>query len=174
MTFCEVSASGQKQTYASQKGVSALPPDSDPKSGYPQTVMSALHLKADVCGANRRFCFGPEADILPSSQRLSLKLLRRSKYPCAPIRFRYTTTPHDRLDWVLTAPCTGVFCTARLQVEVRHHHPQSIGNCQNKDVHQNDHSKARLFHFSARDTKLEWPAASYRIVPSILQTNAWL
>jgi len=26
-------------------------------------VMSALPLKADVCGANRHVCFGPKADI---------------------------------------------------------------------------------------------------------------
>jgi hypothetical protein len=26
-------------------------------------VMSALHLKADMCGANRHVCFGPKADI---------------------------------------------------------------------------------------------------------------
>jgi hypothetical protein len=26
-------------------------------------VMSALHLKADMCGANRHVCFGPIADI---------------------------------------------------------------------------------------------------------------
>ena len=26
-------------------------------------VMSALHLKADICGANRHVCFGPIADI---------------------------------------------------------------------------------------------------------------
>ena len=26
-------------------------------------VMSALHPKADMCGANRHVCFGPKADI---------------------------------------------------------------------------------------------------------------
>jgi hypothetical protein len=40
-----MSALGQKPTYA------------------PQQVMSALLLKADVCGANRHVCFGPIADI---------------------------------------------------------------------------------------------------------------
>jgi hypothetical protein len=38
-------------------------PNSDRKSGHAATVMSALHLKADVCGANPYVCFGPEADI---------------------------------------------------------------------------------------------------------------
>jgi hypothetical protein len=28
--------------------------------------MSALHLKADMCGANRHVCFGPEADMQKS------------------------------------------------------------------------------------------------------------
>ena len=40
-----MSALGQKQTFA------------------PQKAMSALLLKADVCGANRHVCFGPKADI---------------------------------------------------------------------------------------------------------------
>jgi hypothetical protein len=37
--------------------------NSDRKSGFPQKVISALPPKADVCGANRYVCFGPEADI---------------------------------------------------------------------------------------------------------------
>ena len=40
-----LSASGQKQTYAVQKGMSGLPP------------------KADMCGALAHVCFGPLADI---------------------------------------------------------------------------------------------------------------
>ena len=39
-------------------------PNSDRKSGLPQTVMSALPLKADMCGAIRDVRFGPIADIL--------------------------------------------------------------------------------------------------------------
>src|SRR5262245_28820260 len=35
----------------------------DRESGFPQTVMSALPPKADMCGATRDVCFGPEADI---------------------------------------------------------------------------------------------------------------
>ena len=41
-----MSALGQKQTYAAQKGMSALPPI------------------ADICSALARVCFGPLADIL--------------------------------------------------------------------------------------------------------------
>jgi hypothetical protein len=39
-----MSALGQKQTYAVQKGISALP-DSDRESAFPQTVISALPRK---------------------------------------------------------------------------------------------------------------------------------
>src|SRR5262245_17273272 len=42
-----MSALGQKQTYASQKAMSALPP------------------KADMCGANCNVCFGPKAEVTP-------------------------------------------------------------------------------------------------------------
>jgi hypothetical protein len=45
-----MSALGHQQTYA------------------PQTAMSALALKADVCGANPYVCFGPKAD-MPTSIR---------------------------------------------------------------------------------------------------------
>jgi hypothetical protein len=34
-------------------------PDSDRESGHAAMVMSALPLKADMCGANRHVCFGP-------------------------------------------------------------------------------------------------------------------
>jgi hypothetical protein len=40
-----MSALGQKRTFA------------------PQTVMSAISPKADMCGATTDVCFGPEADI---------------------------------------------------------------------------------------------------------------
>jgi hypothetical protein len=42
-------------------------PDSDRESGHAAMVKSALHLKADMCGANRHVCFGPEADIVSYS-----------------------------------------------------------------------------------------------------------
>jgi len=34
----------------------------------PQMVMSALHLKADMCGANRHVCYGPKADMRGATQ----------------------------------------------------------------------------------------------------------
>jgi hypothetical protein len=42
---CWMSGLGQKQAFA------------------PQTVMSALPPKADMCGATTNVCFGPKADI---------------------------------------------------------------------------------------------------------------
>ena len=38
-------------------------PNSDRKSGFPQTVMSALPPKADMCGALADVCYGPEAEV---------------------------------------------------------------------------------------------------------------
>jgi hypothetical protein len=38
-------------------------PDSDHESRHAAMVMSALHLKADMCGAAKDVCFGPIADI---------------------------------------------------------------------------------------------------------------
>jgi hypothetical protein len=38
-------------------------PNSDRESGFPQTVMSALPPKADMCGAVVHVRFGPIADI---------------------------------------------------------------------------------------------------------------
>jgi len=53
-----MSAVGQKQTCAVQKGTSALPPNSDRESGFPQTVMPALPPRADMCGATTDVRFG--------------------------------------------------------------------------------------------------------------------
>jgi hypothetical protein len=58
----EMSALGQKRTFAAQKAMSALPPNSDRESGPPQTVMSALPPKADMCSAVADVCNGPIAD----------------------------------------------------------------------------------------------------------------
>jgi hypothetical protein len=58
-----MSALGHKQTCAMHQPKSALPPNSDRKSGFPQPVMSALPLKADMCSAVAHVCFGPIADI---------------------------------------------------------------------------------------------------------------
>jgi hypothetical protein len=41
-------------------------PNSDRESGFPQTGMSALPPKADMCDARMDVCFGPIADIKPS------------------------------------------------------------------------------------------------------------
>jgi hypothetical protein len=38
-------------------------PESDRKSGFPQTVMSALPPKTDMCGALAHVCYGPKADV---------------------------------------------------------------------------------------------------------------
>ena len=57
-----MSALGQKQTYAVQNGMSALPPIATAKADT-HKVMSALPPKADMCGATRDVRFGPEADI---------------------------------------------------------------------------------------------------------------
>ena len=43
--------------------MSALPPIATAKADMPQTVMSALPPKADMCGALAYVGFGPEADI---------------------------------------------------------------------------------------------------------------
>jgi hypothetical protein len=58
-----MSALGQKQTYAVHKLMSALPPIATAKADLPQTVMSALPLKADMCRARAHVWYGPEADI---------------------------------------------------------------------------------------------------------------
>jgi hypothetical protein len=52
-----MSALGQKQTYAAQNGMSALP------------------LKADMCGATRDVRFGPIADIASHERSLKMRLL---------------------------------------------------------------------------------------------------
>jgi hypothetical protein len=48
-----MSALGQKQTCAPQNAMSALPLIATAKADMPQTVMSALPPKADMCGAKR-------------------------------------------------------------------------------------------------------------------------
>ena len=58
-----MSALGHKRTFALQQVMSALPPIATAKADFPQTVMSALPLKADMCGARAHVCFGPKADI---------------------------------------------------------------------------------------------------------------
>jgi hypothetical protein len=47
-------------------------PDSDPESGLPRKVMSALPPKADMCGATRDVRFGPKAGIQLAGTRKEL------------------------------------------------------------------------------------------------------
>ena len=54
-----MSALGQKQTYAVQQGMSALPPKATAKADMPH------YSKADMCSALPDVCFGPKADIPP-------------------------------------------------------------------------------------------------------------
>jgi hypothetical protein len=56
-----MSALGQKQTYALQQAMSALPPIAT-ASEIPQKAMSALPPKADMCSASNDVRFGPKAD----------------------------------------------------------------------------------------------------------------
>ena len=71
-----MSALGQKQTCAMHQPMSALPPIATAKADMPQTLMSALHPKADMCGANRHVCFGPKADI-QLAMRTPISVARR-------------------------------------------------------------------------------------------------
>jgi len=73
-----------KADICSAKSHVRFTPNCDRESGFPQTVMSALPPKADMCGALAHVCFGPKADILrsgndvrflPKSGRLHRELL---------------------------------------------------------------------------------------------------
>jgi hypothetical protein len=48
---------------AVQKGMSDSPPIATVKADMPQTAMSALPPKADMCSATAHVCFGPIADM---------------------------------------------------------------------------------------------------------------
>jgi len=52
--------------------MSALPPNNNRESRLPQTVMSALPPKADVCGATRDVRFVPIADISSSDVKSAI------------------------------------------------------------------------------------------------------
>jgi hypothetical protein len=58
-----MSALGHKQTFAVQKGMSALRRIATRESAFAQKVMSALLPKADMCSALAHVRFGPKADI---------------------------------------------------------------------------------------------------------------
>jgi hypothetical protein len=64
-----MSALGQKQTFAPQQGMSALLPIATAKADILRFVMSALLLKADMCGATRDVCFGPKADSCTAQEK---------------------------------------------------------------------------------------------------------
>ena len=71
-----MSALGQKQTYAVQKGMSTLPLIATAKADSRKTVMSALPPKADVSGATTDVRFGPIADIAPLIRSLRRRVTR--------------------------------------------------------------------------------------------------
>jgi hypothetical protein len=54
---------GSKADIRDAKSHVRFTPNSDRESGFPQTVMSALLPKADMCSALAHVCFGPKADI---------------------------------------------------------------------------------------------------------------
>src|SRR5262245_29037778 len=58
-------------------------PNSDRDSGLPQTVMSALPLKADICGAKADVRFGPEAEINHSQSAVPRRVKRGPHVPLA-------------------------------------------------------------------------------------------
>jgi hypothetical protein len=62
-----MSALGHSRTYAVQQAMSALPLKATAKADMPQTVMSVLPLKADMCGAASDVGYGPIADIVEAS-----------------------------------------------------------------------------------------------------------
>ena len=62
---------GSKADICAAKDHVRFTPNSDRESGHQQTVMSALPPKADMCGAVADVCFGPKADIGPTSDEHS-------------------------------------------------------------------------------------------------------
>jgi hypothetical protein len=53
-------------------------PDNDRESEFPQTVMSALPPKADMCSATMDVRYGPKADISEQAPKLSYLFFARS------------------------------------------------------------------------------------------------
>ena len=62
-TKCDDVRFGSKADIYSALGHVRFTPNSDRESGLPQTVMSALPPKADMCGATGDVRYGPKADI---------------------------------------------------------------------------------------------------------------
>jgi hypothetical protein len=63
-----MSALGQKQTFAPQKAMSALPPIATAKA-YFRTRSCLLYPRKRMCSALAYVCFGPIADIACSEMR---------------------------------------------------------------------------------------------------------
>src|SRR5262249_51604361 len=78
------SALGQKQTSAN--GHVRFTPNSDRESRHPQTVMSALPPKADMCSAQADVRFGPIADIAHLFDHL-VGDVQQTKWHSEPKRF---------------------------------------------------------------------------------------
>jgi len=55
---------GSKADVCVAKPYVRFTPESDRESGHPHKVMSALHLKADMCGAVAHVCYRPIADTI--------------------------------------------------------------------------------------------------------------
>ena len=74
-----MSAMGHKQTFALQNVMSALPPIATAKADFPQTVVSALPPKADMCSALAHVCFVPIANSFTAAKRSLFDHSSRSK-----------------------------------------------------------------------------------------------
>jgi hypothetical protein len=72
-------------------------PESDRESGHPQTTMSALPLKADMCSAVGHVCFGPIADILRLLGRFAAACHRWITRLIVPIQYRRAASTERRV-----------------------------------------------------------------------------
>jgi hypothetical protein len=77
-----MSALGQKPTYALQQAMSALHPIATAKADFPQTVMSALPPKADMCSATGDVCYGPKAEVKHFATNASQRPSRSETSAC--------------------------------------------------------------------------------------------
>src|SRR5262245_38764258 len=106
---------GSKAKHMQRKRPCPIYPNSDRESGHPQTVMSALPPKADMCGATRDVFYGPKA------HRACLPQSKYSKAESVPPE----TPIQKRSIWYGPDLVLGVAATAPLAVEQR----RKIGNC---------------------------------------------
>jgi hypothetical protein len=68
---------GSKADMCSARAHVRFTPNSDRKSGLPQTVVSALPPKADMCDATRDVRFGPIADSCTAANSIAIRSPRR-------------------------------------------------------------------------------------------------